>query len=260
MTVAICARRMGRAITDTMKFSKSSIAYPLVLAIAVWSVSSNGQTPQPTPTRTAATEPAGKTPAGGDSTVTNETATGTETVVFLRHAEKPKRGLGQLTPQGLNRALALVNVLPKKFGKPDFIFAPDPIQKVDGEPGYYYVRPLATIEPLAISLEMPVQTPFGYKQIDKLNAELIEPRYATSTIFVAWEHGYEDVAVKNLVKQLGGNSAEVPGWPGPDFDSLFVLRIVRVPGKPMTISFTHDHENLDHQSTAMPVAAVEPAR
>ena len=49
-----------------------------------------------------------------------------ETVVILRHGEKPEGGLGQLAPQGFNRALALSVVLPQKFGKPDYLFAPDP--------------------------------------------------------------------------------------------------------------------------------------
>jgi hypothetical protein len=197
-----------------MKSTKPFIGLSLAFVVAVCSVSTRGQSHQAS--SSAANEPAANTSPSTGSAVDDGTLTGTETVVFLRHAEKPRHGLGQLTPQGLNRALALVKVLPKEFGKPDFIFAPDPIQKADGDPGYNYVRPLATIEPLAIALEMPVRTPFGYKEIDKLNAELIEPKYAAATIFVAWEHGYEDVAVKNLVKKLGGNNAEVPGWSGDD--------------------------------------------
>src|SRR5580700_883634 len=63
-----------------------------------------------------------------------------ETIVCIRHGEKPKGGLGQLTCRGLNRALALPKVLLGKFGKPQFIFAPDPKQRVDGNPGYDYVR------------------------------------------------------------------------------------------------------------------------
>ena len=39
-------------------------------------------------------------------------AHGEETIVFFRHAEKPSGGYGQLTCQGLNRALAL---LPAEF-------------------------------------------------------------------------------------------------------------------------------------------------
>ena len=49
-----------------------------------------------------------------------------ETIIFLRHDEKPFDGLGQLTCQGLNRVLALPQVLLSKVGKPDYIFAPNP--------------------------------------------------------------------------------------------------------------------------------------
>ena len=79
-----------------------------------------------------------------------------ETVALLRHGEKPVNGLGQLSCQGLNRALALPPVIGNMFGHPDAIFAPNPSdQKADhGEP-YDYVRPLATIEPTAIFFGLP---------------------------------------------------------------------------------------------------------
>ncbi|HXC36205.1 MAG TPA: hypothetical protein VNV43_10045, partial [Candidatus Acidoferrales bacterium] len=78
-----------------------------------------------------------------------------ETLICIRHGEKPPGGLGQLTCRGLNRSLALPDVLLKKFGAPQFIFAPNPTQKVDPG-GYYYVRPLTTIEPTAIRCGLPV--------------------------------------------------------------------------------------------------------
>src|ERR1700736_643011 len=67
-----------------------------------------------------------------------------ETIVLVRHGEKPDKGLGQLNCQGLNRALALPPVIAKNFGRPSVIFAPDPSDRKvdDGEP-YDYVRPLA---------------------------------------------------------------------------------------------------------------------
>ena len=46
-----------------------------------------------------------------------------ETIVLLRHGEKPPTGLGQLTCKGLNRALALPSLLIGRYGKPDFIYA-----------------------------------------------------------------------------------------------------------------------------------------
>jgi hypothetical protein len=58
-----------------------------------------------------------------------------ETIVFMRHAEKPPEGLGQLTCQGLNRAIALTDVLTAKFGKPDFIYAPNPSVKINDPSG-----------------------------------------------------------------------------------------------------------------------------
>jgi hypothetical protein len=49
-----------------------------------------------------------------------------ETIVFVRHGEKPEGGLGQLSCQGLNRALALPSVIADSFGRPEAIFAPNP--------------------------------------------------------------------------------------------------------------------------------------
>ena len=69
-------------------------------------------------------------PATTQLTATQMASADVETIVFLRHGEKPKDGFGQLTPQGLNRALALSELLPRKYGKPDFLFAPDPREKV----------------------------------------------------------------------------------------------------------------------------------
>src|ERR1700730_4025255 len=50
-----------------------------------------------------------------------------ETIVLVRHGEKPDKGLGQLDCQGLNRALALPPVIAKTFGRPSAVFAPDPL-------------------------------------------------------------------------------------------------------------------------------------
>jgi len=53
-----------------------------------------------------------------------------------------------LSCQGLNRSLALPDVLMAKFGRPAFIFAPNPQQQVNDKGQIYdYIRPLATIEP-----------------------------------------------------------------------------------------------------------------
>jgi hypothetical protein len=175
-----------------------------------------------------------------------------ETIVCVRHGEKPASGLGQLTCQGLNRALELPQVLVGKFGKPNFIFAPDPNQ-VNRDPAgeFCYVRPLATIEPTAIQCGLPVNTHFGFKEIAGLEQELTKPAYADATVFVAWEHKYLDDFVKDMVKSFGGDASQVPEWPGNDFDSIFVVRLAHSQ-KGTIAMFTKDTEGLDNLSTDCP--------
>jgi len=171
-----------------------------------------------------------------------------ETIVCFRHGEKPPGGLGQLTCRGLNRALALPEVLLAKYGKPQFAFAPRTTQKVDGAGAdYFYVRPLATIEPTAIRCGLPVNTQFGYKEIKDLETELEKPEYQDATIVIAWEHLLLDDFVRDLLKTNGGNPSQVPPWPSQDYDSIFVVRITRS-GPAKSVGFTIDHEGLDHLS------------
>jgi len=184
------------------------------------------------------------TPSTGTS---NQTV---ETIVCIRHGEKPPGGLGQLTCRGLNRALALPKVLLGKYGTPQFIFAPNPTQKVDGDK-YNYVRPLATIEPTAIRCGLPVNTQFGYREIGGLENELRYPKYQSATVFVAWEHILLDDFVKNLVRDNGGDPAQVPAWPGNDYDTIFLVKITHS-ANGNSVTFTIDHENLNGLSDDCP--------
>jgi hypothetical protein len=177
-----------------------------------------------------------------------------ETIVCFRHGEKPPGGLGQLTCRGLNRALALPDVLLPRYGAPQFVFAPNPTQKVDGNASYYYVRPLMTIEPTAVRCGLPVNVQFGYKEIKGLEAELQKPQYQNATIFVSWEHALLDEFVKDLLKTNGGNAAEVPAWPGSDYDTIFVVRIIQSDGAHSAI-FAMDHEGLNNLNDACPRVA-----
>lgn len=183
-------------------------------------------------------------PGGGDS------STNVETIVCIRHGEKPHDGLGQLTVRGLNRSLALPKVLLGKFGAPQFIFAPNPAQKSDGDQ-YYYIRPLATIEPTAIRCGLPVDTEFGYEEIQGLESELSKPQYQNATIFIAWEHHLLDNFVKNLVTDTGGDANQVPDWPGKEYDMIFVCKISIQNGQ-KKCSFTMDHEGLNNLSDDYP--------
>jgi hypothetical protein len=130
-------------------------------------------------------------------------ATSQQTLVFIRHAEKPAAGLGQINCQGLNRALALPAVLLAKFGKPDFVFASDPHEKKpDGGALYNYVRPLLTVAPTAVQAGVPINTSFGFENIAGLQQELAAPRYQNAVVFVAWEHKKLEDMVKAMLKDM----------------------------------------------------------
>jgi len=179
-----------------------------------------------------------------------------ETLLFVRHGEKPPEGLGQLNCQGLNRALALPAVIAAKYGKPDAIYAPDPGEKKnDHGHAWNYVRPLATVEPTAIQFGMPVQTPYGHSQIAALERTLIAPEWRGRTALIAWEHHDIEQLVRKIVATHGGNAADVPAWPGDDFDSIYVVRVDWSADRPRA-TFSHDREGLDGRPTDCPCAAL----
>ena len=168
-----------------------------------------------------------------------------ETIVAVRHGEKPPTGLGQLTCKGLNRALALPKVL-ARYGRPDLIYAPNPAEQVSDHSNtmYSYVRPLITIEPTAIQLGMPVNAQIGLTDIAELQKELTQPANAHALIFVAWEHAKLNQFAKQMVKSYGKDPSLVPDWPNDDYDRIYVFKITQGRGKP-ELTFTVDHEHLD---------------
>lgn len=173
-----------------------------------------------------------------------------QTIVFFRHGEKPSGGLGQLTCQGLNRALALPSVLLQKFGAPAYLYAPNPAVKVNDPAGsFYYVRPLATIEPTAIRVGLSVNTGYGYNDVDGLRSVLIRASKADQTLFVSWEHDYLVREVQSIMN-LYGNGYQVPAWTTGDYDSLYVVRVNY--GTTITARFQRDWEGLNNQPTSCP--------
>jgi broad specificity phosphatase PhoE len=185
----------------------------------------------------------------------------TETLVFIRHAEKPANGYGQLDCQGLNRAMALPAVIAAKFGKPDAIFAPNPsMQKKDKGVLYDYVRPLATIEPTAIQFALPVNTHYGYSEVDALERELVSPRRAGQLIVTAWEHREIEDLVRNIVDKYGAAPKNVPDWRSEDFDSIYVVKLQwDAQHAAPRATFAHDREGLDGRPNDCPCAQLSNA-
>jgi hypothetical protein len=149
--------------------------------------------------------------------------------VLVRHGEKPAAGVGQLNCKGLNRALALPSLLIGRYGKPDFIYAPNPsVQVYDVHTGpFSYVRPVATIEPTAIRLAMPVNTQIGFDQIAELQQALLQPAYSHSLIFVSWEHLYLYKFAKQMLEYYGISSAQLPDWPNSDYETIYIFHVER---------------------------------
>jgi len=183
-------------------------------------------------------------------------ADGTQTLVFLRHGEKPAGGLGQLNCQGLNRALRLAALLPEKFGKADYVFAANPTRNVEeGEfdNSYSYIRPLMTIGPTAIKLGLPVNIEFSANDTSELADELLDDKYHNATVYTAWSHGYLPELINRVAEQASGEErAIIDDWTGSDFDSLYVLTLTWHNGKATLVS-RHDRQGLDNGAQSCPI-------
>lgn len=170
-------------------------------------------------------------------------ADGVQTLVFLRHAEKPAGGLGQLNCQGLNRAIDLATLLPEKFGKANYVFAANPTRNVEeGEQdnSYSYIRPLITISPSAIKLGLPVNINFSANDTSDLADELLEDKYHNSTIYTAWSHGYLPELINKVAEEaIGKKQTITDDWKSSDFDSLFVLTLTWHNGKATLLSHSY---------------------
>ncbi len=171
-----------------------------------------------------------------------------ETIVAIRHAEKPPAGLGQLNCQGLNRALALPQVLIPRYGRPAAIFAPDPAEQVSdrSQTLYSYLRPLITIEPTAIALGMPVNAQIGFTDIIRLQTAVTAPVYANALVYVSWEHLLLNQFAQQMLRSYGKDPAAVPDWPNGDYDRIYIFKIAPAgAGSGPELTFTIEHEGLD---------------
>ncbi|MDZ4017510.1 histidine phosphatase family protein [Pseudomonas sichuanensis] len=180
---------------------------------------------------------------------------GTQTLVFLRHAEKPGEGLGQLNCQGLNRAIDLATLLPERFGKADYVFAANPSRQVEEgsqDRSYSYIRPLMTITPSAIRLGLPVNIDYGANDTDGLARELLRDKYRNATVYTAWSHGYLPELINAVAgKALGEDRVITQDWSGDDFDTLYVLTLTWHDGKASLLS-RNVRQGLDNGESGCP--------
>jgi hypothetical protein len=189
----------------------------------------------------------------------DSSASGNETIVVLRHGEKAIGGLGQLSCMGLNRSLALPKVLISRFGHANAIFSPSPADRMRESAltgrSYSYVRPLATIEPTAIQLGLPVDTQLSFSDIAGLQRAVTAPANANSTIFIAWEHKYAHDFARQMLRAYGLDRSQVPPWRSDDYETMYVFHITRAAGTAPTMTFSVQQEGL---SGSLPVTCPTP--
>ena len=137
----------------------------------------------------------------------------------LLQGPEPRAGAAQGTHSTLRQA--------------DRIYAPDPGTRIGRlrNLSYSYVRPLMTIEPTAIQLEMPVNALIGFKNIGQLRKELLASENANSVIYLAWEHVYLNEFAKQLLKAYGKDPSLVPEWPNDEYDRIYVFQMKDVDGE-----------------------------
>lgn len=177
----------------------------------------------------------------------NHIAQAKQTIIFIRHSEKPSNKSGQLTCQGLNRALALPNVLINRYGRPDAIFAAAP----EGDKLGDSQRSVTTITPTAIRLSMPIILRYHAQDTNEVIQDLLQPQRDNTTIFVVWEHKKLVDIARKIVQQQGASPKIIPKWHGDDYDSIYIVTINRQSAL-QKIIFSHEHEGLNNRATICP--------
>ena len=153
-------------------------------------------------------------------------------VVIVRHADKWKSTHTgpNIDPTGYSRAVNLAFYFLGKFGKPDYIFVPAP---VNNSPFSYErsMRPIQTVSPLANILSKEAHDPGGYDLSYPFKSTaymklaqllLTSPNYKNALILICCDH----YNVPALAKALGVNQ-KLPVWPARDFDTVYVLKFSR---------------------------------
>ncbi len=168
-------------------------------------------------------------------------------VIIVRHGEKNTL-TGELTAAGIERVEALssyltesnsgpgfvgnaglTNVVLFNYGLPAALFAARPVQRSDD----FTVRCIQTLVPTALKLSLPIHSPYGPGQEEKL-VELIfnEPRFDGKNIVICWHHTF----IAALIRAFGyiPPAGILPSYPNR-FDLVWPLTFP-APSPPVVIN------------------------
>ena len=136
--------------------------------------------------------------------------------------------------------------------KPNYIFAPTPSQGIiKNDIQYSYVRPLATIEPTAIKLGLPVNAQVGFSAIWLLMRNVLKPQYHSAVVYITWEHYNIIRFTKLLFKYFHYKPKAKVIWANDDYNTVFVFKI-NWNKSPATVSFSKTSENMKSLSAKCP--------
>lgn len=147
-------------------------------------------------------------------------------IIIIRHADKliqPNPG-PCLSAKGLERSIAFAFYYLKKFKKPDYIIATDPVNKDIYNSS---IRQLQTVAPLANILAslnpkqgFPILHPYASKDYAKLAFDLLNhKKYDGKEILICWSH----TKIAKLLQKLGLKT-NIPKWDNSDFDTILILK------------------------------------
>jgi len=151
-------------------------------------------------------------------------------IVFIRHGEKPEKG-GNLTCKGLNRSLMLPAVITKKFGIPDFVYAP--ALKMGDKTAHS--RMFETAVPLAVKYNLNIDTKFEETDSSGVANDIMQKKGA---ILVVWEHK----AINSILHALGLQYNTE--WKDDDYDTIIIITF-----KDGKATLTTDKEGLNPSDT-----------
>ena len=143
------------------------------------------------------------------------------TVLIVRHAEKPDEGSGLngLTAAGTRRAQAYVTYF-QPFRENGLMLRVSSL--FAGADSAASQRPRLTLEPLSKALGMPLDTSVGTKE-PKTLVDLLHTRPHGKTPLICWRHGQ----IPLLLQAFGASPEKLlPGgkWPDETFDWVIILQ------------------------------------
>ncbi|HYC27640.1 MAG TPA: histidine phosphatase family protein [Chitinophagaceae bacterium] len=158
-------------------------------------------------------------------------------VIMIRHGEK-NDATGNLSCQGLHRALMLPKVLNAKFPKVERIYAPS----LNNGKVPDHARMFQTITPYAVQNSLAIDTKYKVSDAAGVAKEVMSKK---GLVLLVWEHGN----IPDIAKALGVTTPNLQ-WGSNDFDSIWIVTYAKDKNGNWVASLsTADKEGLNPPTT-----------